>query len=375
MAFEFIDLKKQYEILGPEIRAGVDQVLAEGRFINGPQVGELEKALAGFAGVAQVVACGNGTSSMEMALMALEVGPGDAVFCPAFTFIATAEVVALRGARPVFVDIDPVSYNIDPADLEAKIEATLAEGRFRPRGIIPVDLFGLPADYAALEPLAEKYGLFLLEDAAQGFGGRLGRRAAGAFGRIGSTSFFPAKPLGCYGDGGAILTDDAELAARCRSIRTHGAGGHKYEHVRLGTNSRLDTLQAAILLVKLRAFPGELEERQRVARSYTERLAGRLATPVVPEGASSAWAQYTVRVPADQRERIMADLAAQGVPTMIYYPKPLHLQPVFAELGGRPGDLPASEAASREVLSLPMHPYLNGQEIATITDLLLNTLK
>ena len=375
MTFDFIDLKRQYEILEPEIRAAVDKVLSGARFINGPEVGELERALADYAGVERVVSCGNGTSSMEMALLAWGVGEGDAVFCPAFTFIATAEVIALRGAAPIFVDIDPVSYNLDPADLEAKIEAVKRAGQLRPRGIIPVDLFGLPADYRLLEPLAEKHGLFLLEDAAQGFGGRLDGRRAGSFGQAGSTSFFPAKPLGCYGDGGALLTNDAALAEELLSLRTHGAGGHKYEHVRIGVNSRLDTLQAAILLIKLKAFPGELEERQRVARGYAKHLGGRVTVPVIPDGFYSSWAQYTVRVPAERRDSIMGELKNKGVPTMVYYPKPLHLQPAFASLGGRPGDLPISEAASAEVMSLPMHPYLSDQDVEIISETVLAALQ
>ncbi|MDR3038015.1 MAG: DegT/DnrJ/EryC1/StrS family aminotransferase [Candidatus Adiutrix sp.] len=374
MAYAFIDLKKQYEFLGGDIRAALDKALASAAFINGPEVAEFEAALADYAGVAEAVSCANGTASLELALLAWGVGPGDAVFCPAFTFIATAEVVALRGARPVFVDIDPETYNMDPEDLRAKLAAVRAEGRQRPKAVIPVDLFGLPADYGALEPLCAAEGLLILEDAAQGFGGRLGRRRAGAFGRAGSTSFFPAKPLGCYGDGGAILTNDRDMAATFRSLRTHGSGNHKYEHVRLGTNSRLDTLQAAVLLVKLKAFPKELEERQRVAAGYTRRLRDHLPTPVIPEGFYSSWAQYTVRAPAGRREAIMNNLKERGVPTAVYYPRPLHLQPAFAAWGGRPGDLPASEKAAAEVFSLPMHPYLSDGEVAEIAELVLKAL-
>lgn len=375
MTFDFIDLKRQYETLEPEIRTAVNKVLSGARFINGPEVGELERALADYVGVERVVSCGNGTSSMEMVLLAQGVGAGDAVFCPAFTFIATAEVISLRGATPVFVDIDPRTYNIDPVDLERKIEALKRAGQLRPRGIIPVDLFGLPADYRVLEPLAEKHGLFLLEDAAQGFGGRLDGRRAGSFGLVGSTSFFPAKPLGCYGDGGAVLTNDAALAETLLSLRTHGAGGHKYEHVRIGVNSRLDTLQAAVLLVKLKAFPGELDERQRVAQGYARHLGYSLTVPEIPEGFYSSWAQYTVRVPAERRDAVMTTLKNKGVPTMVYYPKPLHLQPAFAGLGGRPGDLPVSEAASAEVMSLPMHPYLSDQDVEIISETVLAAIK
>lgn len=374
MAYAFIDLKRQYAALEAEMRAALDRVLASAAFIHGPEVGEFEKVLADYAGVAEAVTCANGTDSLELALRAQGVGSGDAVFCPSFTFIATAEAPAIIGARPVFVDIDPRTYNLDPEDLKAKIRAVRAEGRHRPRAVIPVDLFGLPADYGALEPLCAREGLFLLEDAAQGFGGALGARRAGSFGQAGSTSFFPAKPLGCYGDGGAVLTDDRALAAELRSLRAHGAGSHKYEHVRLGVNSRLDTLQAAVLLVKLKAFPRELEARQRVAEEYTRKLKDSLIIPVVPEGFYSSWAQYTVRVPAGRRDSIMRRLQEQGLPTAVYYPRPLHLQPAFAGLGGRPGDLPASEQAAAEVLSLPMHPYLSGREAAEIAELLLAAL-
>jgi dTDP-4-amino-4,6-dideoxygalactose transaminase len=374
MTFAFIDLKKQYQELAAEIQTGLTRVMENASFINGSEVGELEKALADYAGVSSVVSCGNGTSSMEMILMAKGIGAGDAVFCPSFTFIATAEVIALRGARPIFVDIDPRTYNIDPVDFQAKIKTVESEGKLTPKGVIPVDLFGLPADYEALEPIAAEHGLFILEDAAQGFGGRLGQRRAGSFGQAASTSFFPAKPLGCYGDGGAVLTNDDELAAIIRSIRTHGAGGHKYEHVRLGGNSRLDTMQAAILQIKLKAFPRELEERQRVANGYSSRLREAMNVPFIPDGYLSSWAQYTTRVPAKKREVIMSRLKDKGVPTAIYYPKPLHLQPAFAYLGGKPGDLPISEKASMEVVSLPMHPYLSDDDVAAISGLVIEAL-
>ncbi len=375
MAYPFIDLKTQYERLEPALRRAIDKVLASGQFIGGPAVSDLEKALAAYTGSKFAIGCGNGTSSMELALLALGVGPGDAVFCPAFTFMATAEVAALRGAEPVFVDIDPVTYNIDPVDLAARLAAVKKEGRLKPRAIIPVDLFGLPANYPALEKLAADEGLFILEDAAQGFGGAIGRRRAGSFGLVASTSFFPAKPLGCYGDGGALFTDDEALAEALRSLRTHGSGAEKYEHVRLGVNSRLDALQAAILSVKLEAFPEELRERQRVAARYTANLAGQLTVPRVPEGWLSSWAQYTVRVDSSIRPRLIDSLKNKGVPTMVYYPKPLSLQPAFAYLGGRPGDLPVSEQACAEVLSLPMHPYLKDEQIDEICQLTLDCLK
>ena len=371
MTYALIDLRRQYKALAGEIQTALDRALAAAAFINGPEVREFEAALADYAGVAEAVGCANGTDALALTLMAWGVGPGDAVFCPAFTFVATAEAAALRGARPVFVDIDPATYNLDPEDLRAKLQAVRAEGRLRPKAVIPVDLFGLPADYEVLEPFCAAEGLLLLEDAAQGFGGRLGRRRAGSFGQAGATSFFPAKPLGGYGDGGAVLTDDRGLAAELRSRRAHGAGGHKYEHARLGVNSRLDTLQAAVLLVKLKAFPRELEERQRVAAGYTRLLRNRLVAPAVPAGFYSSWAQYTVRVPAGRREMIADRLQAQGVATAVYYPRPLHLQPAFAAWGGRSGDLPAAEKAAAEVLSLPMHPYLSDAEVAEIADLVL----
>ena len=374
MTLAFIDLNRQYRLLKDEIQAGLSQVMEKAQFINGPQVGEFEKALADYVGVSQAVACANGTDAMVMPLMALGLEPGDAVFCPAFTFIATAEAPALRGAHPVFADVDPVTYNLDPADLEAKILKVKNEGRLRPRVIIPVDLFGLPADYRALEPLAEKYGLIILEDAAQGFGGRLDGRRAGSFGLAAGTSFFPAKPLGCYGDGGAVLTNDRELAETIRSIRDHGAGGHKYEHLRLGTNSRLDTMQAVILISKLKIFPRELEERQRVAERYIAKLKDHLPVPVVAEGFLSSWAQFTVRVPAGRRELISARLKDGGIPTAVYYPQALHLQPAFAHLGGRPGDLPVCEKAAGEVLSLPMHPYLTNEEVDLIAENVITAL-
>jgi dTDP-4-amino-4,6-dideoxygalactose transaminase len=336
-------------------------------------VAELEAALAEFAGTGRCVACANGTDALSLVLLAWGLGPGDAAFCPAFTFIATAEVVSLLGATPIFVDIDPVTFNIDPADLEAKREKVKREGIYRPRAVIPVDLFGLPHDFEKVAAVAARHQLPILEDAAQGFGGVYGGLKAGHLGAAGATSFFPAKPLGCYGDGGAVLTDDEALAKTLASLRGHGAGGDRYHHVRIGVNSRLDTLQAAVLLVKLKAFPDELDARREAAAQYERELMlgfpGRL--PVVPGGRLSAWAQYTVRVPAAFREAIAEDLKAQGVPTMIYYPAPLHLQPAFASLGGRPGDLPVSERACREVLSLPMHPYLAPEDVKKVAQALL----
>ena len=373
MPIPFIDLKAQFAVLEPEIRARMDAVLAHGKFIMGPEVAELETALAAFAGTRHAVSCASGTDALLMPLLAWGVGPGDAVFTTPFTFIATAEVIALLGATPVFVDIDPRTYNIDPARLAQAIHAVKAQDptthplpvaamthKLRPRAVVPVDLFGLPADYDAIAAVAREHGLAVLEDAAQGFGGVYKGKMAGALGTAGATSFFPAKPLGCFGDGGAVLTDDDELAEALRSIRVHGKGGHKYDNVRVGLNCRLDTLQAAILLAKLPAFPGELDARDAAAARYAAGLAGLsgLTLPVVPEDCRCAWAQYTLRL--SRRVAVAAALREAGVPSMVYYPKPLHTQTAFAGLGHAPGDFPESLAASEQVLSLPMHPYLTA---------------
>ena len=374
MAFAFIDLKKQYECLKTEIDAAMAEVLTAGQYINGPAVGALEKELSEYCGVKETICVANGTEALMLPLLYWGLGAGDAVFCPSFTFIATAEVISLRGASPIFVDIDPHTYNMCPKDLSNKILAVKKEGKLKPKAIISVDLFGLPADYESLEKIAKEHDLLLLEDAAQGFGGRLKEKKACSFGQAAGTSFFPAKPLGCYGDGGAIMTNDVEMAAALRSLRTHGSGTHKYEHVRIGVNSRLDTLQAAVLRVKLKAFPKELTERQRVADFYTKKLAGLLETPHTPAGYLSSWAQYTVRVAAEKREIIMEALKNKGVPSMVYYPKPLHLQPAFAQAGAKVGDLPHSEKAAAEVMSLPMHPYLSNDELALICESIQSSL-
>lgn len=364
MGMPFVDLKTQFARLEPEIRAAMDRVLAHGAYVMGPELGQLEEQLAGYCGAAEAIGCASGTDALLIPLMALGVGPGDAVFTTPFTFIATAEVVALTGATPVFVDIDPASFNMDPALLRKAVLDVLAEGRLKPRGIIPVDLFGLPADYDAINAVAGEFGLFVLEDAAQSFGGEYKGRRCGALARVAATSFFPAKPLGAYGDGGAIFTSDMELAQVMRSIINHGMGEDRYEHVRIGLNGRLDSLQAAILLVKLAAFDGELAARRRVAQRYSEGLSGLVETPPTPQGCQSAWAQYSVLSP--QRERVRAALAEAGVPTAIYYPKPLHLQPAFKGLGHGPGDFPASERASAQIFSLPMHPYLEDARVDEI---------
>jgi len=361
---EFRDLKQQYRRLQPEIDAAVRDVLASGAFIMGAPVRELETELAVYTGVKHCLTCASGTDALTLALKALGVGPGDAVFVPDFTFFASAEVVALEGATPVFVDVREDTFNLDAADLERAVTTTLAESRWKPKAVIAVDLFGLPADFAAVRAVAQKYGLRVVEDAAQGFGGSIGGRKACSFGDIAATSFFPAKPLGCYGDGGAVFTDDDELAARIGSLRIHGKGADKYDNVRIGLNSRLDTLQAAILGIKLRAFAEtELKAVQDAAAAYTLRLGGIVATPVVPKGFASSWAQYTIRLQnRTQRDTVQASLKEAGIPAMVYYPKPMHLQTAFAGLAAADA-CPVATRLCGEVLSLPMHPYLTTEDI------------
>ena len=307
-----------------------------------------------------------------MPLMALGIGKGDAVFVPAFTFVATSEVVSLVGATPIFCDVCRDTFNLDPDSLRAQVQRVIREGRLRPRMVIPVDLFGLPANYPEIEAICREYHLTILEDAAQGFGGQINGKKACSFGDISATSFFPAKPLGCYGDGGAIFTDDEEMYKLLVSIRVHGKGSFKYDNVRVGLNSRLDTLQAAILLPKLHAFDTENATRNRAAAMYTELLGSKFDTPTVPDGYLSSWAQYTIKADSpEHRDRILAGMKEQGIPTMVYYPKPLHFQQVYADLGYKPGDLPVSEALAQQVFSLPMHGYLTEDIIRTVCEALL----
>jgi UDP-2-acetamido-2-deoxy-ribo-hexuluronate aminotransferase len=371
----FIDLAAQRRLIAEKLNANIAKVLAHGQYINGPEVRELENALAVYVGVRHAVGCASGTDALLMALMALEIGPGDAVFTTPFTFIATAEVISLLGAMPVFVDIDPATFNIDPAKLALAIQAvksndptlhplplTPNSSLLIPRCVIPVDLFGLPADYDEICAVAARHDLFVIEDAAQSFGGEYKGKKACAFGKIACTSFFPAKPLGCYGDGGMCFTDDDRLVELLRSIRIHGQGDNKYDNVRIGINGRLDTIQAAILLAKFEIFPEEIGLRQDVARRYTELLtprSSRLTPPAVPGDSKSAWAQYSI-LARDGAERtfLMAKLKEAGIPTAIYYPKPLHRQTAFAGLGYREGDFPVSDDCARRIFSLPMHPYL-----------------
>ena len=360
---QFIDLKTQYARLKSDIDNRIAAVLDRQAFIQGPEVRELEAALAEFSGAAHVVSCANGTDALQLALMALEIGPGDAVFVPSFTYTATAEVILLLGASPIFVDVDADTFNVDFDSIEAAIGKVRAEGKLRPAALLTVDLFGQPVDYERARALADEHGLAFISDAAQGFGADFhGKRIGSALADITTTSFFPAKPLGCYGDGGAIFTDNGEHAEIIRSICLHGKGTAKYDVVRVGVNSRLDTLQAAILLPKLAVFPDELERRHEVASSYIERLRDHVATPLAPpQGSRYAWAQFTVKV--DDRDAVQARLKESGVPSNVYYPRPMHLQPAYLKFGDGAGSLPVSEHLSDVVLSLPMHPYLTIEEI------------
>jgi len=367
----FIDLQAQRRRLGTPLEAAIKAAVEGGQWILGPQVGELERALAVWAGVKHAVACANGTDAILLILRAWEVGPGDAVFVPAFTFAATAEVVVLAGATPVFVDVLPDTFNVDPTSLIAAIALVRGEGKLKAKVVMPVDLFGQPADYHTLSPIAEREGLKLLCDTAQGFGGLLDGKRAGAIGDAAATSFFPAKPLGCYGDGGACFTNDHNLKEALLSLRMHGQGSDRYEHVRIGYNSRLDTIQAAILIEKLKIFDDEIRERNSVAKRYNEAFAGsnRLVTPRVIDGATSTWAQYTIKV--DNRTKFQADLKAAGIPTAVYYPIPLSGQKAYGHYPSVP--TPVSEELSKRVVSLPMHPYLDAPTQKRIIDAVLSS--
>jgi dTDP-4-amino-4,6-dideoxygalactose transaminase len=353
----FIDLAAQRERLGEKLDAAILRVVNHGGYIMGPEVKQVEADLAAFCGAKHVVSCANGTDALAMVLMAKGVKPGQAILCPSFTFAATAEVVAWLGATPVFVDVRPDTFNMDVESLGPALKKARALG-LDPVGVIPVDLFGQPADYDAIEAFCTREGLWILCDAAQSFGASYKGRKVGTIGHATTTSFFPAKPLGCYGDGGAIFTDDDELAAVMRSIRVHGQGSDKYDNVRIGMNGRLDTMQAAVLIEKLKIFGDELEARERIARRYNALLQDTAIVPEVPEGLTSAWAQYTLRLPGFDREAFQADLRAAGVPTAVYYPKPLHQQTAYRHYPVAGNGLPASDRLAAEVVSLPMHPYL-----------------
>ena len=356
----FIDLGAQRRRIADAVDEAVLKVVHHGAYILGPEVGALESALSAFCGAKHTISCANGTDALAMVLMAKGLRPGQAVLCPSFTFAATAEVVAWLGASPVFVDVREDTFNLDLASLEAGLRTARARG-LEPVGVIPVDLFGQPADYDAIEPFCAREGLWMLSDAAQSFGATYRGRKVGSIGFASATSFFPAKPLGCYGDGGAIFTDDGELADVLRSIRVHGQGEDKYENVRIGLNGRLDTIQAAVLLQKLKIFPDEIAARERVAQRYNEHLRDLAVVPEVAPGSTSVWAQYTLRLPGFDRPAFQAALKAEGVPTAIYYPKPLHRQKAYERYPVAGNGLPVCERLADEVISLPMHPYLSDE--------------
>jgi len=369
----FNDLSAQYNHLKSDIDAGIAKVIEGCHFISGPEVTELEQKLCDYTGRKYCVSTANGTDALLMPLMALGIGKGDAIFVPTFTFVATSEVASLVGATPIFCDVQKDTFNIDPESLRQKIQEVLKKGRLKPKAVIAVDLFGQPANFSAIEPICKEYNLLLIEDAAQGFGGAINGKKACSFGDVSTTSFFPAKPLGCYGDGGAIFTDDQELYEHLVSIRVHGKGEQKYDNIRVGLNARLDTLQAAILLPKLREFDTENATRNAAAAKYTELLHNKFNTPIVPDGFLSSWAQYTIKAESTaQRTKIMDALKAAGIPCMIYYPKPLHLQQVYEYLGYKQGDLPISESLCGTVFSLPMHGYLKPEIVEHICEVLKN---
>ena len=388
---QFVDLAAQQQRIRNKIEANIQTVLSHGKYVMGPEVQELEEQLSSYVSVKHAIACSSGTDALLLALMAYGVGQGDAVFTTPFTFIATAEVISLLGAVPVFVDIDSNTFNIDPESLDEAITALKSNdpklyplpsnmhnepSALNPRGIISVDLFGLPADYDRINTIAEKHDLFVVEDAAQSFGAEYKTKKACSLTSIGCTSFFPAKPLGCYGDGGMVFTDDDNLADTVQSLRIHGGGSHKYENIRVGINGRLDTLQAAILLAKFEIFPEEVELRNQVAAKYNELLSAeshKLSAPLVPPGRLSVWAQYSIlSKDEDHRSAIQSQLKRKEIPTAIYYPKPLHLQNAFNYLGYKEGDFPVSEFASHRIVSLPMHPYLEFEAQKRIVKVICN---
>lgn len=369
---EFRDLKTQYAKLKTEIDVEIADTLTSARFISGPKVKELEEKLAQYVGVGHCITCGNGTDAITLTLMTWNVGEGDAVFVPDFTFFSSGECPAFAGATPIYVDVDQRTYNIDPDKLERAIIRVKTEGKLVPKVVVAVDLFGLPADYDAIMPICEKYGLLLLEDGAQGFGGSINGKKACSFGDISTTSFFPAKPLGCYGDGGAVFTDNDEWAEYLRSIVVHGKSGNdKYNNIRIGMNSRLDSIQAAVLLPKLKAFEDyELEDVNKAAAWYTEKMKDLPITlPVIPDGYVSSWAQYTVQIPETiDRDRVQASLKEKGIPSMVYYMKPMHAQGAFEGTESSVAVCPVTETLCRTVLSLPIHPYQTEQDVDLVVD-------
>ncbi|HXX06540.1 MAG TPA: DegT/DnrJ/EryC1/StrS family aminotransferase [Pseudolabrys sp.] len=373
-AIPFIDVAAQRRRLGPTIDAAVARVLGHCQFILGPEVGAFETELAAFCGAKHVVSCASGTDALVLGLRAMGIGPGDAVLCPSFTFCATAEVAALVGATPVFVDVDAATFNIDAKGIAGAVAAAKDAG-LKPKAIIPVDLFGLPADHAAIAAAAKAEDLLVLDDAAQAFGAIYQNRRLGTFGHATATSFFPAKPLGCYGDGGAVVTDDDRLADTLRSLRVHGHGSNKYDNVRIGLASRLDTIQAAVLIEKLKIFPNEIDARNRAARRYSEALSDVATVPTAPAGSTSVWAQYTIRIAAGRRDAFAAALKSEGVPTGIYYPIPLHRQQAYKHFPIGKSGVAVSERLAAEVISLPMHAYLDAPTQDRIVDAARRALK
>ena len=372
---EFRDLKAQYEKYKSEIDSAIQEVINNANFIGGKEVNTLEERLAEFVGVKCCITCANGTEAMTLLMMAWDIKEGDAIFVPDFTFFSTGEIVSFRGATPIFVDVDRDTFNIDTIKLEKAINKVIDEGKLTPKVIIPVDLFGLPADHMEIEKIAKKYNLRVLEDAAQGFGGSINGKKACSFGDAATTSFFPAKPLGCYGDGGAIFTNDDELAELLNSLKVHGKGDNKYDNVRIGVNSRLDSIQAAVLNVKLTAFiEHELEDVNRVYRLYTEKLKGIVETPLIPEGYVSSFAQYTIKLKSrEERDSLQANLKAEGIPSMVYYTKPMHKQGAFTEYNYDDADFEVTNELCDTVLSLPMHPYLSEAEVEEVCGVISNT--
>lgn len=367
---QFRDLKAQYNAMKEEMDAAIADVIESSNFISGRQVTELEEKLAEYVGVKHCITCANGTDALTLALMAWGIGEGDAVFVPDFTFFSSGEVVSLEGATPIFVDVEKQTFNISVDSLEKAVQRVLEERKLVPKVIVAVDLFGQPADYPQIKKVADKYGLLILEDGAQGFGGRIGSRRACSFGDISTTSFFPAKPLGCYGDGGAVFTNNDEWADLMRSFHIHGKGSFKYDNVRIGMNSRLDTLQAAVLLTKLPKFEAfELEAVNCAADCYTGQLNGKVVTPTVREGFYSSWAQYSILLnDQEQRDSLQAYLKEQGIPSMVYYPKPMHKQQAFGNLKFDDADFRVTNELCEKVLALPMHPYMTEEIIGGIVD-------
>ena len=378
---QFRDLKKQYSVLKEEIDAAMIDVASSSQYINGPWVRKLESRLAEYVGVKHCITCANGTDALTIAMMTWGIKEGDAVFVPDFTFFSSGEIVSFAGATPVFVDVDKRTFNISPDSLEKAILKVREKGKLKPKAVVAVDLFGLPADFHKLRPIADKYGLLILEDGAQGFGGEIRGKKACSFGDIATTSFFPAKPLGCYGDGGAIFTDDDEIAALAHSIRVHGKGTMKYDNVRLGLNSRLDSIQAAILQIKLKAFEDyELNDVNKAADRYTEafeeNLGDRVVLPLIPEGFLSSWAQYTIQLKdRETRDSVQSALKEKDIPSMVYYPKPMHWQEAFGITGKYSFDCSNTVALCDTVLSLPMHPYLTYEDIEKVVEAIAAALK